>query len=117
MEEDDAIDEEQQNAVAAVTALIQKRTDRGNEFYDLRSNNGLSHLAYDGAHNHASSAHVPIDFARAVAAVAPGSYGILYIYDEETWAGWQRWVMRRGEVLLESDQSLSPHVGKVGDAP
>jgi hypothetical protein len=48
--------------------------------------------------------------------VAVGSYGILYILDEDVSYDWQRWVMRRGHLTLGKDDSLSPHIGKVEDA-
>jgi hypothetical protein len=59
-----------------------------------------------------------IEAFRTVAASAPWSYGVLYVYDDE--AGddanrWIAWVMKRGAVVAQADGFLSPHVGEVED--
>jgi Immunity protein 7 len=72
------------------------------------------HLWVAGDHNH----HTPdvLTFYEVVAATAPGSYGVLYTHDDEDGTNaWTRWVMRRGAVHPETDNSLSPHIGLVED--
>jgi hypothetical protein len=60
-----------------------------------------------------------IELYREIAAGAPGSYGVMYVLDDELVGNagneWQRWIMRRGVVTVEADRSLSPHVPTVED--
>ena len=118
VEDDEAADRAQRRAEQAVAALVERvRSARSdNEFYDVRSHNGWYQLAFNGSHNRYPASGGPVEFARDVAGVAVGSYGILYILDEDVSYDWQRWVMRRGHLTLERDDSLSPHIGKVEDA-
>ena len=52
---------------------------------------------------------------RAIAGIAPGSYGVMYVLDDDLGDNRDRWVMRRGRIVHEVDTSLSPHIGMVED--
>lgn len=113
---DDSDDNPTSDTVDAVRALVATTQDRSNEVADLRSVNGDYHLWLAGTHNHATSGVV--ELFRAVAALAPGSYGLLHVLDDEdstTPNGWVCHVMRRGAVTASPDAHLSPHIGRVED--
>ena len=99
--------------LAAVRALLLDSDSTANETADLRGANGAWHVWLAGCHNHHDAAIV--ELFRAIATTLPGSYGVLYTFDDETSAGWDRWVMRRGDVRQVRDEDLSPHVGLVED--
>jgi Immunity protein 7 len=99
---------------AVADALARVRSDF--QVADLRVVNGSCHVWLAGYRNHRQNA--VIDAFRDIAAVAPWSYGILYVHDDE--AGddenhWISWVMKRGVVVPHHDRFLSPHVGEVED--
>lgn len=100
-------------ALSRVRALLAEQAAVANETADLRVANGEYHLWLAGMHNH--QAPGILGLYRAVAAVAPGSYGILYTRDDDVSNYWDRWVMRRGQVCRQQDHDLSPHVGLVED--
>ena len=109
--DDEAAEREDRERRSAVEQLLAARVHVANETVDLRLANGACHVWLAGSHNHRSDQ--PIDLFRAIAAAAPGSYGIMYCFDyNHVDEPWQRWVMR-----LEHDASLSPHIGTVEDAP
>ena len=85
-----------------------------NETLDLRSANGSVHVWLAGSHNHRDEA--VIGLFRSIAAAAPGSYGVMYVLDDDVGCTWERLVMRHGTVSLEADMSLSPHIGVVEDS-
>jgi hypothetical protein len=100
--------------VIAVTQLVDETEGVFDETVDLRWANGDLHLWLAGCHN-----RPPLEllsFYEAVAETAPGSYGVLYTLDHDTGDIWSRYVMARGKVEHEDDESLSPHVGRVEDA-
>jgi hypothetical protein len=99
---------------SAVERLLAEQPHLPNEIVDIRYVNGACHVWLAGGHNHRGDK--PIELFRAISAAAPGSYGIMYCFDHDRIdEPWQRWVMRRGQVHLEQDTSLSPHVGLVED--
>jgi hypothetical protein len=99
--------------LSAVRALLADSASSFNETADLRGANGAWHVWLAGCHNH-HDADV-VNLFRAIAAALPGSYGVLYAYDDEASDGWDRWVMRRGGVHHMADEDLSPHIGVVED--
>jgi Immunity protein 7 len=107
---DDVADE----LAASLARSLSESAGIANETVDLRVANGQFHLWLAGFHNHLDPTIVRL--YKAIAATAPGSYGILYTRDDDVSNSWDRWVMRRGEVHREQDQDLSPHVGLVEDA-
>jgi hypothetical protein len=74
----------------------------------LRSANGSVHLLAGSSHNHRDE--TVTDLFRS-----PGSYGVMYVLDDDVSYTWERLVMRRGTVSREVDTSLSPHIGVVED--
>ena len=113
---DDSADNPTARTVEAVSALL-ANDGTPNEVAELRSANGDHHLWLAGLHNHRASGVV--ELFEAVAALAPGSYGILHVLDDEdpsTPNAWVCHVMRRGHVTAEPDSFLSPHIGLVEDA-
>jgi Immunity protein 7 len=107
-------DEMDETTLSRIRALLTESDRQSNETADLRAANGDWHVWLAGRHNHLDPAVVPL--FRAIAEVARGSYGILYLYDDEASEGWDRWVMRRGEIARVEDHDLSPHIGVVEDA-
>jgi hypothetical protein len=97
----------------AVRALLAESGSVSNETADLRGANGEGHVWLAGCHNHRTPAIE--ELFRPIARATPGSYGILYTFDDEASDGWDRWVMRRGNVYRAQDEDLSPHVGVVED--
>jgi Immunity protein 7 len=108
---DDDLDRE---TLSTLRALLAKSDTTFNETADLRSANGEWHVWLAGCHNHRTPAIVGL--FRAIAREVPGSYGILYTFDDEVSDGWDRWVMRHGGVQKTQDEDLSPHVGVVEDS-
>jgi hypothetical protein len=86
-----------------------------NETLDLRSANGSVHVWLAGSHNHQDETVTGL--FRSIAEAAPGSYGVMYVLDDDVSYTWERVVMRRGAVSREVDTSLSPHIGVVEDPP
>lgn len=87
-----------------------------NRAVDVRWANGDVHVWFAGCHNHRRDEI--LTFFTAVADRAPGSYGVLYVHDDEdpiNSNSWTRFVMLRGNVQVEIDESLSPHIGLVED--
>jgi ribulose bisphosphate carboxylase small subunit len=110
----DYYDDLDEKTLAQVRALLAKSDSQLNETADLRPANGDWHVWLAGRHNHHDQEVVPL--FRAIAETTPGSYGVLYVFDDEASDGWDRWVMRRGGVTLHPDEDLSPHIGMVEDA-
>jgi hypothetical protein len=103
-----------QKTLTVVRALLADSGGTFNETVDLRGANGLWHVWLAGCHNHRTPAVT--ELFGSIARAAPGSYGILYTFDDEASDGWDRWVMRRGSVHEAQDEDLSPHVAVVEDA-
>lgn len=111
---DDAAAEVRQQAVEAwVAQVVGGAAGVANETLDLRPANGRLHLWLAGSHNHRDE--TVIGLFRSIAEAAPGSYGVMYVLDDDVGCTWERLVMRRGTVRQEVDTSLSPHVGVVED--
>jgi hypothetical protein len=113
---EDLHDDPSAATIAAVRELVAQAGGH-NRVADLRGANGDWHLWIAGFHNHRQPAIT--DLFEQVAALAPGSYGLLHIHDDEDPGkdnDWIVWVMRRGRVTQEPDRFLSPHIGAVEDA-
>jgi hypothetical protein len=108
----------QENALRLIKAEVDKMNYR-NEFYDLRGMNGSYHLTIEANHNHRAE-HI-IEFFKWVATTAPGSYGLLYVFDDEdTKRGndnkFKVWRMKKGQVDELDDIYLSPYFSTVEDS-
>src|SRR4051794_39844194 len=113
----DAADCLSRDAYDRVVALLD---DEGlaNDFQsvDLTNRNGYMQLRLDGFRNHRQQ--LVIDAFSQVAALAPMSYGLLYVHDDEHPDYNNQWVvhvMARGKVEPRLDTFLSPHVPVVED--
>jgi hypothetical protein len=120
------------DAEARVARVIADAAGFANETLDLRSANGSAHLWLAGSHNHrddtvtglfrsiAETGRVTLKIPNEIdiaTETAPGSYGVMYVLDDDASCTWERLVMRRGTVSREADTSLSPHIGVVEDPP
>lgn len=101
----------------ALTAYV---SDMPNDFVRLQRYNGCDSLTVAGQHNHRSE--YVIDLFRWIAASAAGSYGLLYIRDDEDHgrgADYQNvfrvWRLCRGELIEMDDPFLSPAIPVVED--
>jgi hypothetical protein len=114
-EEDDAAKGAFDAAVREVSPLQGGTTE-----VNLRWVNGTAQLHMSGFLNHRSGeGQEAIDTFERVAKAAPGSYGILYIRDDEDLTGreneFQVLVMRRGTTFAAADSFLSPCVPVIED--
>jgi hypothetical protein len=114
-EDNAAAEARQRDAEARVARVIAGAGGVANETLDLRSANGSVHLWLAGSHNHRDETVTGL--FRSIAEAAPGSYGVMYVLDDDAGCTWERLVMRRGAVSREVDTSLSPHIGIVEDPP
>ncbi|MEU1202683.1 Imm7 family immunity protein [Streptomyces sp. NPDC005813] len=84
---------------------------------DLRWMNGEPFIHLGGSSNHRSSPDV-VELFEHVAAVAPGSYGLLHVRDDEE-PGHENNVrvlrLVRGMVTQHTEALLSPHIPTVED--
>jgi hypothetical protein len=115
VEDDAAAEARQRDAEARVARVIGGAAGVANETLDVRSANGSVHIWMAGSHNHRDE--TVTDLFRSVAEAAPGSYGVMYVLDDDVSCTWEHLVMRRGTVSREADTSLSPHIGVVEDPP
>jgi len=113
----DTEDDEEEEVLQEVRRIVAEASGNTNEVLDLRDVNYTRQLWFAGSHNHVATV-VPV--FEAIAAAAPGSYGLLYIHDDELPAPanneWQVWVMKRGEVHQVPDPFLSPYRPTVEDS-
>jgi hypothetical protein len=112
-EDDAAAEANQRDAEARVARVIAGAAGVANETLDLRSANGRIHVWLAGSHNHRDETVTEV--FRSIAEAAPGSYGVMYVLDDDASCTWERLAMRRGTVSREVDTSLSPHIGVVED--
>ena len=80
------------------------------------THNGMEVVRVDGQHNHRRA--WPIDLFRTIGRLAPGSYGVLYVQDDEDprhGGDFRVWVLRRGSLSEEADRLLSPFVPRCED--
>lgn len=87
---------------------------------DLRFVNGADHLWLAHFYNHRpAGTWDPVELFQYVARIAPGSYGLLYIWDDEDRDGFQNqfqvYVLARGEVYRRMDPFLSPCIPVLED--
>ena len=117
--EDGAFDEELSNeAEAEIRSLVEDLSGyalmRQDYFNVAQYIHMAGHPNHRGAHG-----RLIIDLFTQVGQIAPGSYGLLYVYDDEDQDGWnneyQVFRMVRGQVTRERDPFLSPVVGYLED--
>ena len=101
----------------ALTAYVD---DMPNDFVRLQRYNGCDSLTIAGQHNHRSE--YVIDLFRWIAANSAGSYGLLYIRDDEDHARgsnyencFRAWRLCRATLTEMDDPFLSPSIPTVED--
>jgi len=109
--EEDDNDELLNLIVKQIEQKISTELDNGNEIYSLNCLNGTYHLSIMVNHNHRTE-HV-IDFFNWIAEISKGSYGILYVQDDEDIERgnenkFKVWSMKKGKVTELNDIYLSP---------
>jgi hypothetical protein len=87
--------------------------DYSNEFYSLKCLNGTYHLSIMVNHNHRVVSEHVIDFYKWISQISKGSYGILYVQDDEDIERgneneFKVWCMKKGKVTELNDIYLSP---------
>ncbi|GBG10436.1 MULTISPECIES: Imm7 family immunity protein [Paenibacillus] len=83
---------------------------------NITRRNGLDSWTITGLHNHRSN--YVLDIFRWVSENIPGSYGLLYVHDDEDAEDNNRfvvWKLARGILTHESDNLLSPYIPVVED--
>ena len=90
---------------------------RSSSLWTLRSYNGVESFQISGQHNHRSD--YVIDIFRWIAEHGPGSYGLLYVSDDEDAHHsevFRVWRLARGELTVHDDPFLSPRIPTLEDA-
>ncbi|WP_299099664.1 immunity 7 family protein [uncultured Winogradskyella sp.] len=110
-EEDD--DNELLNSIVKQIESKLNELDYRNEFYSLKCLNGTYHLSIMVNHNHRTVAEHVIDFFKWIAQISKGSYGIMYVQDDEDIERgnedkFKVWSMKKGKVVELNDIYLSP---------
>ncbi|WP_405495462.1 Imm7 family immunity protein [Nocardia sp. NBC_00511] len=87
---------------------------------DIRTVNGMTQVQLAGFTNHrGGQGETVVEVFRRIGLVAAGSYGLLYVRDDEDPHGrgneFQVRVMRRGAISDASDQFLSPCIPEIED--
>lgn len=102
------------------TRLVSHVFELPNELIRLQRYNGCDSVHVHGMHNH--RAEYVIDLYRWIGANAPGSYGLLFVRDDEdTKRGadfsncFRVWRLQRGELTELNDPFLSPAIPVIED--
>ena len=107
--------ESEQRKEKAILAIKSFLDDEFNFPSQLFYTNGQLHLMTSGNSNHYREP--PLELFELIRDIAPGSYGLLHILDEEDQSGWdnhfQTWVLKKGKLNKTRDTLLSPYVPEV----
>ncbi|SFT43636.1 Immunity protein 7 [Lishizhenia tianjinensis] len=82
----------------------------------IGSFNGMDMLMMNGCHNHrGTDRFYPLQIFRWISENGPGSYGLLYIQDDEDRRkdyadNFRVWVLKRGQLEEKEDTLLSPYI-------
>ena len=113
----EAIDDEPPLRLAEIQALVDELS--GYALMDLRSMNGRYRIHLGGCPNHRGSlGPALIDLYAKVGQLAPGSYGLLYIQDDEGpryELDFRVFRLVRGAVTEHADRLLSPVIPTLED--
>jgi hypothetical protein len=95
--------------------LLQSNTD----VLELKAINGQYHLWLSGLnHDSPTSKYDPVEILQTIGVIAPGSYGLLYIYNDENehqTNEFRAFVLARGNVKEKDDPFLSPIIPIIAD--
>lgn len=112
-DDDEAADARARTVLLAVQEYLDSQEPITNAVLQWRTHNGSMHVWMAGSHNHPGPG--PLELFEHIGRLAPGSYGVLHSIDFDVDQNWSRRVLRRGEIHLEIEETLSPHVGAVED--
>ncbi|MGN7360398.1 Imm7 family immunity protein [Paenibacillus sp. SAF-054] len=86
---------------------------------EMKAINGQYHLSMTGLLNHEpSSKFNPVEIMKNIGKVAPGSYGMLYVFNDEHpiyFNKFKVFVLARGSIEEKDDPFLSPFIPVVAD--
>lgn len=113
-----SVDSEQNDFIYRFKQFLLKYCDwvLDGEIGSLTRRNGLDCFALNVQHNHPGKPFYPVDIFTWAAENSTGSYGILYVYDDENEAhlnDFQVFVLKRGSLIKSSDPFLSPYLEEV----
>ncbi|MEZ4294111.1 MAG: Imm7 family immunity protein [Polyangiaceae bacterium] len=115
--------EDDDSTMAGIVTRVRERVmelSSGNPDVRLFYVNGACHLTMTARPNHYGPAvQEVLDFWAWLGGVAPGSYGLMYVRDDEDPARSNEFVvhvLRRGKSATEADSFLSPCVPVIEDA-
>lgn len=114
----DESDSEHETAISSARTVVSDLSTMAG-LADIRTVNGSTQVHIAGLFNHRSLRGEKVEAAfRQIGEVAPGSYGALYIRDDEAPGStneFQILAMRRGEVVRFADTYLSPCIPTIED--
>lgn len=117
------IDKDEDNIDFIVKDLKEyiKKLDMFNWIFDIKVFNGDYHLIASGFTNHSYPASEQLfGLYKYIAQIAPGSYGMIYIHDDEDKRGFDNdfrvHVLAKGIIEEKADPFLSPFVPTIEDA-
>jgi immunity protein 7 of polymorphic toxin system len=106
----------QHNCLTTCEDYFEKHQSLKQDNYKLIRQNGNDTFLMSGLHNH--FALYVLELFKWIGQTAPGSYGLLYISDEEDQydsQNFQVYVMRKGTVSRQKDCFLSPRIPVIED--
>ena len=117
---DNTYESEINDLMKIVNSLKKKieNIDDSNKIIRMKGINGNFILVIAGGANHKSSDVVEIiDFYKSIPNIAPGSYGIMYLIDDEdnSLDMFKIFKITKGKLIIEDDHYLSPCSDKIYD--
>lgn len=113
----EALDDEPSLRLSGIQALVDEFT--GYALMDLRPMNGACYIHLGGNPNHRGQhGEGVVDLFAQVGRLAPGSYGLLYVHDDEHpehALSFRVYRLTRGTVTEHADHLLSPVIPTVED--
>jgi len=111
---DDDWDSNIEELIEKVKEKLEK-SELGNGLTDIRSVNGSEFVVMSGFYNHGNGVTDKLlDFYKFVSEAAVGSYGLLYVHDDEDENGedneFQVFVLAKGKLEKKKDAYLSPFI-------
>lgn len=95
----------------------------GHGVLDIRAINAEYHVWASGYHNHKPlEQDTPVELFKYIGALAPGSYGVLYVLDDydmedENYNNFKVYVLKKGQLSEHQDPFLSPFIPTVENFP
>ncbi|WP_145049320.1 Imm7 family immunity protein [Paenibacillus xylanexedens] len=115
---DDTSDEREINTLNRVKKYIEDLQPNV-DVLDIKAINGQFHLWMTGLWNREpSSRFSPVEIMKTIGVMAPGSYGMLYVFNDEhpkRFNEFNVYVLVRGNVEERNDPFLSPFIPNVAD--